>query len=102
MINVKQKNKKTIMKNKKTIQDNDIIDNELNGSFERSLTEVEEAIFKSEATNIQKLATYIYLLCDSNDVQYKKTIDLLTTIEKFKNKLDKNDRNNNNINKEDI
>lgn len=85
--------KKKIKNKQKNEQDNvynsSNIITEQSNNIVKSLDEVEEALIKSTGTDTEKLSTYIYLLCDSNMEHYKRTIDLIDTIDRFKKKLDK-------------
>lgn len=76
-------------KDKKNIRNNDIIQTDIvSGSYEKSVKEIEDVILATDGADIEKLQTFIFLLCDSNEDHYNKTIDLLTMIEDFKNKLE--------------
>jgi len=80
------------MKNKKKKEE--IIKKDLvAGTYLKSVAEIEDVILAAKAgTDMEKLSTFIFLLCDSDKDMYSKTIDLLTTIDSFKNKL-KNEEN---------
>jgi len=59
------------------------------GEVQKTLLELEEIILKGNGTNLEKLTTFIYSICGSDMETYNKTIDLLSTIDSFKEKLNK-------------
>jgi hypothetical protein len=68
----------------------DIIANDMTtGTYQKTIPQIEEIILKGNGTNLEKLTTFIYSICGNDMETYNKTIDLLTTIDQFKNKLKK-------------
>ena len=57
------------------------------GTYQKTVSELEEIILKGNGTKMEKLTTFIYSLCGNDMETYNKTIDLLSTVDEFKNKL---------------
>ena len=79
------------LRNNKTDEEWEALQNEANESQKETkfatIEEIGKEIAEAEGTNEQKMASFLFVVCNNDMELYARTVDLLANIDKFKKLL---------------